>query len=125
MAYIDEDESSATFSKRLSTKAKRLSARLAGDRSEFANNLLANYGLTLAQYDAMYVAQGGRCGACGQQETIRTRKAQVEPVRLAVDHCHKTGKVRGLLCMRCNTVLGQLERAPELVSQLEAYLIDK
>ncbi len=51
------------------------------------------YGLTSAQYDALLRAQGGRCAIC---------RARPKSKRLAVDHDHKSGAVRGLLCSRCN-----------------------
>lgn len=47
----------------------------------------------MAQYDKMLAAQGGKCAICKRPPKSR---------RLAVDHDHKTGKVRGLLCFRCN-----------------------
>lgn len=51
------------------------------------------YGLTAGQYDALLASQGGRCAIC---------RARPKSKRLAVDHDHKTGAVRGLLCGRCN-----------------------
>ena len=64
------------------------------------SELLRKYGLTLADYDAMFDAQGGCCAIC--------QVAEVDAVkgRFNVDHCHTTGTVRGLLCHRCNTSLG-------------------
>jgi hypothetical protein len=62
--------------------------------------LLRKYGITLADYDAMYAEQGGECAIC---ETVET---DVVKGRFHVDHCHETGKVRGLLCYHCNMVLG-------------------
>ena len=56
----------------------------------------AQLGLTLAAYEALLEAQGGGCAICGA--TPKTR-------RLDTDHDHKTGKVRGLLCHRCNRAL--------------------
>ena len=53
-------------------------------------------GLPLAEYDALLAAQGGGCAICGNAPKTR---------RLHVDHDHKTGKVRGLLCHRCNRAL--------------------
>ena len=58
------------------------------------------YGMTNAAYDAMLASQGGVCAICKGCEPDRRRS------RLAIDHCHVTGHIRGLLCSRCNTALG-------------------
>lgn len=60
------------------------------------------YGISIAQYDALFLAQDGKCKICSLPSTAQKRK-------LAVDHDHKTGKVRGLLCDKCNKGLGQFE----------------
>ena len=59
------------------------------------------YGLTLESFDEMLKAQGGVCAICKQ--TDKTGK-------FLVDHDHETGKVRGLLCRRCNHIIGLYER---------------
>lgn len=61
------------------------------------HNIEKKYGLTPDAYREMYDAQSGFCGICKQS-----------PIE-CVDHCHKTGKVRGLLCSRCNLCLGHYE----------------
>ena len=70
----------------------------------WAKRLMDNYKLTPAMYWAIFEYQGGVCYACGQLSPVPGR-------RLSVDHDHATGLVRGLLCSRCNPVLGKLERA--------------
>jgi hypothetical protein len=64
---------------------------------------MRKYGITVEQYDEMLALQGDRCAICriSSAEHVKTRQ-QI----LAVDHDHKTGKVRGLLCTQCNTALG-------------------
>jgi Recombination endonuclease VII len=69
-----------------------------------AKRLWDNYKLTLDQYDAILTFQGGVCYGCQRPEPVKGRS-------LAVDHDHATGLVRGLLCSRCNPVLGKIERA--------------
>lgn len=59
---------------------------------------MRQYGLTVEQYDIMLVAQSGRCNVC----TIPMLKPNV-------DHCHETGRVRGLLCWSCNIAIGYLK----------------
>ena len=66
------------------------------------------YGITRDDYDAMKLAQGGVCAICGLPQVIAKKSAV--PLELHVDHDHKTGKVRGLLCMRCNTGLAHVEK---------------
>ena len=81
---------------------KKFWASKAGRRTHLANKLKSSFGLSLGEYDSMLDAQGGVCLICGGTEG---RKYRGVPTRLAVDHDHKTGKVRGLLCYRCNSVL--------------------
>lgn len=57
-------------------------------------------GVTEAQYRSMHRDQSGRCGIC------RTRMRSRRMKKFAVDHCHTTGRIRGLLCSNCNTGLG-------------------
>jgi hypothetical protein len=68
---------------------------------------LAQFGLTIEDYDAMHAAQGGVCAICNQPETSN-RGGKV--YRLAVDHDHNTGQVRGLLCFKCNSAMGSFEK---------------
>lgn len=75
--------------------------------------LKAKYGITVADYDAMLAKQNGVCAIC---------KFPPKRRRLAVDHNHKTGKVRGLLCWRCNYALGVLERSMPKLPIMLAYL---
>ena len=69
-----------------------------------AKRLMDNYKLTIKQYEQILAHQGGVCFICRQSEPVKGR-------RLSVDHDHITGEVRGLLCSRCNPLLGKLERA--------------
>jgi len=61
--------------------------------------LKRKFGITPEQYDLMFTMQNGYCAICN----IHQSKLKY---RLAVDHCHTTGKVRGLLCSACNKALG-------------------
>jgi len=67
-----------------------------------ANTLKKDYGITVEQYDAMLAAQNGRCALCRTDKVGDGRWNK----RLAVDHDHVTGVVRGLLCSKCNIGLG-------------------
>ena len=58
------------------------------------------YGVDANKYVEMFEAQAGHCAICGQPQESFTKA-------FAVDHCHRTGKVRGLLCSNCNSALGK------------------
>jgi hypothetical protein len=77
-------------------------------------NLKYKYGLSAAGYDDLLAQQGGVCAIC-QQLDPKGR-------RLAVDHCHETGRVRGLLCVPCNVGIGNLNDDPERLLAAVAYL---
>lgn len=64
----------------------------------------------------------GRCDCCGKPETAAVGQNNPEPRALALDHDHRTGKVRGLICMNCNTVLGKVQDDEEWLIQLINYL---
>jgi len=72
------------------------------------------FNLSVEDYENMYRAQNGACAVCRGQST--------DGRRLAVDHCHSTGKVRGLLCYRCNIGIGYLKDSPERLRDAAAYL---
>jgi hypothetical protein len=74
------------------------------------------YGLGDGDYDVIYKGQGGKCAIC-QRATGATRK-------LSVDHDHKTGEVRGLLCRPCNNLLGHARDDTEFFERAKQYLIN-
>ena len=77
--------------------------------------LIRNYGISLAEYRAVHKHQRGKCAICGQDES-RFKNS------FAVDHCHLTGLVRGLLCWRCNRALGKFEDSVEKVCAAAQYV---
>lgn len=78
--------------------------------------ILATYGITAEEYRAIYEAQGGKCAIC-QRATGASKK-------LSVDHDHKTGEVRGLLCTPCNRdVLGHLRDSISALLRAVRYLL--
>jgi hypothetical protein len=82
-------------------------------------NLEKIYGITLADYDALMRKQAGVCAVCRKAPAGRHSR----DVRLVVDHCHKTGVTRGLLCNNCNRAIGLLGDDPILLRRAIAYLI--
>lgn len=74
---------------------------------------LAQHHLTLSAHQAIYKAQDGACAICATPR---------EPLGLVIDHNHKTGKVRGLLCGACNTGIGLLKDSPDVLDAAIEYL---
>ncbi|HEX2193006.1 MAG TPA: endonuclease VII domain-containing protein [Acidimicrobiales bacterium] len=83
-------------------------------RRDRAGHLWRKFGITIAEYDAMLAAQGGVCAVCKRPPT--------PGISLHVDHDHETGRIRGLLCFRCNNALGDLEDDPALLRAAARYL---
>jgi hypothetical protein len=80
------------------------------------------YGITLAEYDELFKAQGGVCAICKEDETTKRMKKGEGRERLAVDHCHDTGRIRGLLCFKCNTAIGALGDTEQSAQRVVDYL---
>lgn len=75
------------------------------------------YGCTLEVYNAMVVKQEGKCAICDVLHNPAEKKG-----RLYVDHCHKTGKVRALLCKHCNSMLGYSRDDTRILLEAVAYI---
>ena len=73
------------------------------------------YEIASPQWDAMFIAQEGRCAVCRTDKVGGLRN-------FAVDHCHVTGKVRALLCGACNTAMGMVGDDPVRLRALADYL---
>jgi hypothetical protein len=97
--------------------AKRSAARKYASSERNRELRLAKlYGITLADYDAMVEAQDDRCAICS------TDKPGGSSTNWHVDHDHSTGRVRGLLCSRCNLAIGQFNDDPALLIRACVYL---
>jgi hypothetical protein len=77
---------------------------------------------TREMYEAMSAAQGGVCAICRNLETA-TFGGGIR--KLAVDHDHSTGKIRGLLCQACNTGLGLFKDIPERMELAAQYIWER
>jgi hypothetical protein len=86
-------------------------------------NLKQNFGISIEQYQEMFDAQGGVCSICGKPETAKSNRGELK--MLAVDHDHKTGKIRGLLCQKCNNGIGHFEDNGNLLLRAIRYLRGK
>ncbi|MGZ6054495.1 MAG: endonuclease VII domain-containing protein [Isosphaeraceae bacterium] len=84
--------------------------------SSWEARLTAIYGITADEYWAIYEYQGGSCYICQRATGVRKR--------LSVDHCHETGRIRGLLCTGCNrNVLGHLRDCVMALARAIIYLL--
>lgn len=87
---------------------------------------LKEYSVSSLDVQEMLRLQGYCCAICGKhQDFCKTHKKKVEGdggCRLCVDHCHKTGKVRGLVCVNCNGMLGFANDSSETLSSAIRYL---
>lgn len=91
------------------------------NREAVLDRYYAKYGLDYAKYLAMSEAQEHKCAICNQEE-INTDPRTNRVRRLAVDHCHATGKIRGLLCFACNRALGGFKDSQDLLASAINYL---
>ncbi len=82
-----------------------------------ASELRTKFGITIDEYEELAAYQDHVCAIC--------EKPCASGISLAVDHCHKTGRVRGLLCKRCNQMLGVMFDSPELLRRAADYLEGK
>lgn len=76
--------------------------------------LKTKFGMTIAQYDELLELQGHFCAICLRPQTTNRK--------LAVDHDHETGAIRGLLCHKCNLTLGQMDDSILLLERAINYL---
>lgn len=83
-------------------------------------DLRKHFGITLEQYRQMSNAQNHKCAICDGYETSVDAKGAER--FMAVDHCHKTGKIRALLCAACNKSLGGFKDSPDLLKKAAEYI---
>jgi len=81
--------------------------------------LLKNYGITIEQYRETLAKQDGVCAICKQPETTEIRG---KVIAMPVDHCHTSGKARGLLCTQCNRALGLFKDNQRVLEAAINYL---
>jgi len=100
-------------------RKKEYQSRWCKNNSEkmYALQLKWKYDLTIENYNRMFEEQNGVCAICGETERVHTK--------LSVDHDHVTGKVRELVCSRCNSAMGFLDdnsvKALKLANYLKKY----
>lgn len=80
-----------------------------------SGKLQAAFGINIEEYNALLASQNGGCAICGKSPEHNKK-------RLAVDHCHSSNKVRGLLCSPCNQAIGLFRDSAELLQSAILYL---
>ncbi len=82
---------------------------------------LRKFGITSLDYELLHKNQDGKCAICGLPEMVNDKNKNT-PRALAVDHCHKSTKVRGLLCTKCNNAIGGFKDNIEILKKAILYL---
>ena len=89
-------------------------------RANRNNHLKRLYGITIDEYEQMVKNQDNKCAICKQPEKLIDHRSK-NLKNLAVDHCHKTSKVRGLLCCNCNKTFGFINENIETLTAMIEY----
>ncbi len=100
--------------RRYATDPEYRAKYLASNAKSRRANLLKRYGISWPEYELRLALQNHACAICRKKPERRL---------LCVDHCHKTGKVRGLLCSQCNAALGSFEDDPNITQAAADYLL--
>jgi hypothetical protein len=110
--HTDEERKAA-----LAAQHRSHSAKFSINNPEYTKNqkLKQAFGITLDDYNQMLFKQNGKCAICNIHHTEFKRA-------LSVDHCHITGKIRGLLCDNCNHILGKAKDNITILKQSIKYL---
>lgn len=88
-----------------------------------ARHLRQKYDLTEGEFEAMLVGQGCRCAICGEHAAASNPQGRPTDQAFRVDHNHRDGEVRGLLCNTCNRVLGLFNDDVDRFMAAAAYLL--
>lgn len=115
---------SATLTERekaaIVTKLWRIRNKVKHDKQHKNYSLQKTYGISIDQYNEMLHEQNSVCAVCFEPSTVMRKDGRIHS--LCVDHDHRTGEVRSLLCHTCNTLLGHIEIDPARVQRLLSYL---
>lgn len=106
---------------RLSTRGTRIQYR----QCHTCSNLISNYGIHNGQKKELLALQDNKCAICEKEIVYGngpTLLGETNGNVAVVDHCHKTGKVRGILCMVCNRALGLFQDSQTILENAKRYL---
>jgi hypothetical protein len=111
-----------TNQEKLKTLSKNWRHRNLDKSKEYSrkSKMKLKFGITIEQYKIMEDIQNKKCKICAKEETALNKFKEIK--NLAVDHCHATGKIRGLLCQNCNTGLGGFKDSIENLKTAIKYL---
>lgn len=120
------EEKNASYRKRWANNPTMRLRKLASNKKWMQDNKkyrkdyshhrnLKKYGLSISDYDAIFHSQNGNCAICGANQSQFIKK-------LYVDHNHKTGKVRGILCVNCNMLIGHAMEDISILEKSISYL---
>lgn len=122
-AWYEKNKNDPEFRKKRSEASLRYFKTEKGRLSKRNARLRSEYGISLADYDALLEKQGGVCAICKRpQRNIRQINNHLI-AQLSVDHNHATGKNRGLLCSDCNLALGGFQESPKILQSALEYLL--
>lgn len=115
--------------KRAASRARvaKYRARLAAEEPDKAKAMRRKhalkrlYGMAVEEVETLLASQGNACRICGE-EVLLVNGQRNEKQTSVVDHCHKTGKVRGILCLRCNMGLGSFRDNPTFLAAAIRYI---
>lgn len=85
------------------------------------NALKLKYGITIEDYESIFANQNGKCAICNCEFVANKQRGWGGKKEPCVDHNHKTGKVRGILCRQCNLSLSMIENE-NFISKAQQYL---
>lgn len=100
-------------------KNKKVQAKPKNKQKIWENKLQYRYGITKNDYDYLFEKQNGCCAICGTNNPSSKSKKHKY---FSIDHCHLTGKIRGLLCATCNSAIGLLGDCPKTIAKASLYL---
>lgn len=100
---------------------KRRQRRYAASGNKRRRDVERRYGINRSEYDALVSQQNNRCAICAKKESVIDKRTN-EPRNLAVDHCHNSSTIRGLLCQRCNQAIGLLSEDINIMQNAITYL---
>jgi len=113
--YSQEYHNRPEVKKRSAEWAKDYWKRMYTPKTKLNERLKNTYDITLAEYEKIVEKQNGVCAICQKANNVKGQ-------RLGVDHDHKTGKIRGLLCNHCNKGISGFRDNPTLLSRAVTYL---